>query len=129
VTTPWRWALWITLLLTLAALVVLDRREEPAVIEAASPRSTPRPALEQAEGLRAAEEPMILPIRPRHGPRDVDDAFSARDWSPPPPPAPKQAAASAPPPSAPTFPYTFFGKKLEDGEWQVFLRRTSAYWW
>ena len=122
-TSPWRWALWIVLLLVLTALVLLDRREEPAVIDVAPPRSTPRPALEQSQPLRAVEEPMILPIRPRGEARDVGDAFPTRDWSPPPPPAPKAVQAAPPAPSAPPFPYTVFGKKLEDGQWQVFLRR------
>ena len=111
------------LLLVVTALVLLDRREEPAVTDVAPPRSTPRPPAEQIQPLGAAEEAVILPIRPRGEPRDVGDAFPTRDWSPPPPPAPKTVQAAPPPPSAPPFPYTVFGKKLEDGEWQVFLRR------
>ena len=32
-------------------------------------------------------------------------------------------SAPPPPPTAPPFPYVVFGKQLENGAWQVFLRR------
>lgn len=46
------------------------------------------------------------------------DLFSSTGWNPPPPkPLPP------PPPSAPALPFTFLGKKLEGGTWEVFLAR------
>jgi hypothetical protein len=63
---------------------------------------------------------MILAIRPRAAASNIDDAFAALDWRPPPPPPPKPIVQ---PPVAPPLPYTVIGKKLEDGAWQVFLRR------
>lgn len=51
------------------------------------------------------------------------DAFGTRDWTPPPPkPAPPPPP---PPPSAPPLPFTFLGKAVANGEWEVFLARGS----
>jgi hypothetical protein len=119
-----RWIFWLAALIGVSVLVVLDRGEPPAgaVVEPASPRERARDSSEPAaESTRSAQDTMILAIRPRSAASDAGDAFAVRDWSPPPPPAAKPPPP--PPPSAPPFPYAFFGKKLEDGVWQVFLRR------
>lgn len=45
--------------------------------------------------------------------------FDSQSWMPaaaPPPPPPAPAPASAPP-----LPYTYLGKKVEDGSWEVYL--------
>jgi hypothetical protein len=50
--------------------------------------------------------------------------FGHQDWTPPPPPPPPAAAASPPPPpSAPPLPFTFIGKSVADGAWEVYLAR------
>ena len=120
-----RWVLWLVLLAGAGALFLFDSPTpqvkgivDAAAPKAASERATVAPA---GEASRGANDAMILAIRPRPSPGEVADAFAVRDWTPPPPPPPKPAAP--PPPSAPPFPYAFFGKKLEDGAWQVFLRR------
>jgi len=49
------------------------------------------------------------------------DPFGRHDWTPPPPPP--APAAPPPPPSAPPLPFTFIGKSLADGAWEVYLTR------
>ena len=52
------------------------------------------------------------------------DAFARHDWTPPPPPpAPAPPSPPPPPPSAPPLPFTFLGKAVSNGEWEVFLAR------
>ena len=53
----------------------------------------------------------------RHGEHGV---FARHDWTPPPPPP---QPAPPPPPSAPPFPFTFIGKSLADGVWEIYLAR------
>jgi hypothetical protein len=49
------------------------------------------------------------------------DPFARHDWTPPPPPP---APASPPPaPSAPPLPFTYLGKSVGDGAWEVYLAR------
>ena len=121
-----RWSILIALLVAAVALVVFDRQtsQSAAIVEAVAPRTPSQPATEEAPAsARAAERSdgsMILPIRPREAAGSIDDAFATLDWRPPPPPPPKPIVQ---PPAPPTFPYTVIGKKLEDGAWQVFLRR------
>jgi pyruvate/2-oxoglutarate dehydrogenase complex dihydrolipoamide acyltransferase (E2) component len=47
--------------------------------------------------------------------------FGRKDWTPPPPPPP--APPPPPPPSAPPLPFTFIGKSVADGAWEVYLAR------
>ena len=49
------------------------------------------------------------------------NAFGSQNWTPPPPPPPP--VPPPPPPSAPPLPFTFVGKAVEKGEWEVFLAR------
>jgi hypothetical protein len=50
--------------------------------------------------------------------------FGRQDWTPPPPPPPPaQAAPPPPPPSAPPLPFTYIGKSLQEGRWEIFLAR------
>ncbi|MES2152927.1 MAG: hypothetical protein V4508_24380 [Pseudomonadota bacterium] len=69
-------------------------------------RLLPRGALvgEQGEALGAADAP-----------------FGSRDWTPPPPkPGP---APPPPPPTAPPLPFTYMGKAVGDGVWEIYLAR------
>ena len=120
-----RWAVLIVLLVATVALIVFDRQtsQSAAIVEAVAPRTPAEPAPEAPSGARSPERgdgSMILPIRPRAEAGNIDDAFATLDFRPPPPPPPKPIAQ---PPVAPPLPYTVLGKKLEDGAWQVFLRR------
>ncbi|MFL6632726.1 MAG: hypothetical protein ACJ8HJ_10475 [Massilia sp.] len=50
--------------------------------------------------------------------------FAHQDWTPPPPPPPpQQPAPPPPPPTAPPLPFTFIGKSVGDGAWEVYLAR------
>jgi hypothetical protein len=51
------------------------------------------------------------------------ETFGVRNWTPPPPPPPP--AAPPPPPSAPPLPFTYIGKAVANGQWEVFLARGS----
>jgi hypothetical protein len=46
-----------------------------------------------------------------------------QNWNPPPPPPPPPSNTPPPPPMAPPMPFTYIGKALADGAWEVFLAR------
>ena len=53
-----------------------------------------------------------------------EPVFSQHSWNPPPPPAPPPVAAAKPaPPTAPELPFSYIGKSLTEGRWEVFLSR------
>jgi len=77
---------------------------------------------------KASSAPEILALRKREelvGDRHADMAtntlFASQNWNPPPPPPAKPAPP--PPPIAPPLPFTYLGKKSEDGAWEVYLAR------
>jgi hypothetical protein len=79
-----------------------------------------------------AAAPHILRLQPRQeligagGAGEGSDVFVSRDWTPPPPPpAPAAAPPPPPPPSAPPLPFTYMGKALENGAWEVYLSRAG----
>lgn len=124
---PARRRVLLALLLAAAiALIVLGPRtaERPAIVDAV-PRAASQAAQRSGAGSSAenGETAMILPIRPRSAAEKIDDAFAARDWRPPPPPPRAPLKAGPKVAVAPPLAYTVIGKKLEDGAWQVFLRR------
>jgi hypothetical protein len=49
--------------------------------------------------------------------------FASGSWTPPPPPIKPVPPPPPVAPTAPTLPFTFIGKKLEEGTWEVFLAR------
>lgn len=56
--------------------------------------------------------------------QDQNGVFGRQSWTPPPPPP--QAAVQAPPPPppmAPPLPFTFIGKSVGNGAWEVYLAR------
>jgi hypothetical protein len=78
-----------------------------------------------------ADGPRILALLPREaliGDSDEqfrqgdNPVFGRQDWTPPPPPPAPPAPAPPPaPPSAPPLPFTFIGKSVADGAWEVYL--------
>lgn len=76
-------------------------------------------------------EPVILALLARenliggaHASPQVDNLFASQSWTPPPPPPPKtEPPPPPPPPQAPALPFTYLGKKMEGGSWEVFLAR------
>ncbi len=101
-------------------------RAAPRLAGAAPAAATPGPA-----------EPAIARLIPRAelvGDEDdikgADAVFGSQNWNPPPPKLSAAAAAAAlppppppPPPSAPPLPFTYLGKALEAGTWEIYLAR------
>jgi len=135
-------------LLAAAALVLFgDRAPESEVAEAVErPAARPAPqataALVPTAALRApaststgtAKTQPILALVPRElligdgdtsfGQEQGGTVFGRQDWTPPPPPPPPAAAAAPPPPPmAPPLPFTFIGKSVGEGAWEVYLAR------
>jgi len=111
---------------------------EPAERRAVLAR-TPAPARAVAAPAASAKAADAAPAQPVLAlvPRDVligdGDAafgqggagpFAHQDWTPPPPPPPPpQPAPPPPPPTAPPLPFTFLGKSVGNGAWEVYLAR------
>lgn len=74
------------------------------------------------------QEVALLSLLPRenliggaHADHNASHFFGNHDWTPPPPPLPPPPPP--PPPTAPALPFTYIGKKSEDGQWEVYLAR------
>jgi hypothetical protein len=120
-----------------AAKAALVRTPTPARPSAPAPSAAPAPADKPADKAANADGAgqAILALVPRDvliG--DGDGAFGQgqngagpfahQDWTPPPPPPPPPAPAPPPPPpTAPPLPFSFIGKSVADGAWEVYLAR------
>jgi hypothetical protein len=119
--------------LTVAAALAAfgDKSPQNEVAEAVERPQAPRPvalAVEPPAGKGA--DPVILRLVPREaligdsaegfGAGD-NDVFGRQDWTPPPPPPAEPPPP--PPPSAPPLPFTYIGKSVGDGKWEVYLAR------
>ena len=49
--------------------------------------------------------------------------FARHDWTPPPPPPSNAPPAPSAPPGAPPLPFTYLGKSLQNGVWEIYLAR------
>jgi hypothetical protein len=98
-------------------------RHAAAVVR--TPAPAPAPAAPAAKAPDAPAGQPILALVPRDTLIGDSDAafgqgqngagpFAHQDWTPPPPP---------PPPTAPPLPFTFIGKSVGDGAWEVYLAR------
>jgi hypothetical protein len=97
----------------------------------ATPERTPAGTRVAAPAKTVAKgdaEPAILALKPRDvligatlEEKRPSGLFNSHSWTPPPPPAPKPPPP--PPPTAPPLPFTYIGKKLEGGTWEVYLAR------
>lgn len=120
-------------LVAAAGLVVFgDNTPEDVVAEPVERAQAPAaaPAMENKVASDKDKNVAILRLVPREvliG--DSEDRFNAgenglfarQDWTPPPPPP--APAPPPPPPSAPPLPFTFIGKSLQDGVWEIYLAR------
>jgi hypothetical protein len=105
-----------------------DKSPGGAVVEPASRSAAVRPAA-PARANPAVPKPAaavaILRLEPRatliEDGVEGGNAFGSQNWTPP--PAPPAPPPPPPPPSAPPLPFTFIGKAVEKGEWEVFLSR------
>ena len=98
-------------------------------------RSSDPPAFPTVENLVPTKKIenglVILALHPRENliggaqaEKQHDGLFGSQTWAPPPPPPPPPPAPLPPPtPTAPPLPFTYLGKKLEDGSWEVYLAR------
>ncbi len=84
--------------------------------------------LTAATSARAKPDLVILSLRPREellggsqAERPSDSVFGSQSWVPPPPPPPKPEPP--PPPTAPALPFSYLGKKTEDGKLEIYLAR------
>lgn len=82
------------------------------------------PAAASASKEREAAQD-LLELRPRDeliklAGSSTADLFRTHNWTPPPPPP---GPVVAPIPTAPPLPYTYAGKKQEQGMWEVYLMR------
>jgi hypothetical protein len=118
---------------------IAEPAERPA--PRAVPARTPAPAAAQpvvtpaasAKTADAAPAQPVLALVPRDVLIGDGDAafgqggagpFAHQDWTPPPPPPPPpQPAPPPPPPTAPPLPFTFIGKSVGNGAWEVYLAR------
>jgi hypothetical protein len=109
--------------------------ERPAAALVRTPAPVPAPAPAAAKAGDAPAGQAILALVPRDVLIGDGDAafgqgqngagpFAHQDWTPPPPPPPPpQPAPPPPPPTAPPLPFTFIGKSVGDGAWEVYLAR------
>lgn len=125
-------------LLLAAGLVIFgdntpeDTVAEPVERAAQAPARAAAPAASTASTpSNAASDTAILRLLPRESLIGGDDRFGAaenalfarQDWTPPPPPPSNEPPPPPPPPTAPPLPFTFIGKSLQDGTWEVYLAR------
>lgn len=87
-----------------------------------------RPMATRAADDKTKREHDILALQPRETligntleQKASAGLFNTHSWAPPPPPPPKPSPP--PPPTAPPLPFTYLGKKIEDGNWEVYLGR------
>lgn len=121
-----RWLIWLPLL-AIAGFLALQEPPANAPQEVVNP-ITPHPG-RAAGAVQVADTPRLTPLIPRaelvaSTPPDTrpqstpPDLFGPRSWTPPPPPLPTPPPRT---PTAPPLPFTFLGKKLQDGQWEVYL--------
>ena len=118
-----RWSLWLPACKDARSPCTLSDRPAGASTITASVRVAPS-NVQAAESTVIALIPrdaLFSPIAPTARAHFANgrDLFAARSWTPP--PAPQAPAASAPP-TAPTPPFTYLGKKFEDGRWEVYVQ-------
>lgn len=123
-----RWLIWLPLLCTSAYLALQDLPAED-VPDVVHPVERSEPSLIDPNGTRSSSTLALLKLVPRgqlmavpSGATDASssssDLFERRSWSPPRPPAPPPPKVA---PTAPPLPFTFLGKKFQDGQWEIFL--------
>lgn len=110
-----------------------DDIAEPVARSSTAPaRPAPAPRVAAGNGGKEQADAAILPLIPRaqlvgeSGDASFaagEGVFMGQDWNPPPPPPPPPSKTPPPPPMAPPMPFTYIGKALADGAWEVFLAR------
>jgi len=120
--------------LALAAGLALfgDNAPDTGLAEPVERAAAPAPARAVASSAKSSDEIAIARLVPREtligasGERfgEAENSLFARhDWTPPPPPPSNAPPPPPPPPSAPPLPFTYLGKSLQDGVWEIYLAR------
>lgn len=108
------------LFVALAGVVYLTlSAPEPAdsgVVEALDARAP----VARSAASKATEPVNIIELKTRRAAGDSKALFASASWTPPVKPV---VAAPPPPPVAPPLPFTYVGKRLEDGVWHVYVSR------
>jgi hypothetical protein len=99
----------------------------PASASASAPAAPAAPVAASAAATHASPILALVPREILIGDSDEqfrqgeNGVFGSKDWTPPPPPP--APAPPPPPPSAPPLPFTFIGKSVAGGTWEVYLAR------
>lgn len=120
--------------LALAAGLALfgDKAPDTQLAEPVERAAVPAPARVAASSAKGSDEVAIARLVPREtligasGDRfgeGENRLFARHDWTPPPPPPSNEPPPPPPPPSAPPLPFTYLGKSLQDGVWEIYLAR------
>ena len=120
--------------LVLAAGLVLfgDKAPDAGLAEPVERAAVPAPARAATPSAKSSDEIAIARLVPREaliGERGErfgegeNSLFARHDWTPPPPPPSNEPPPPPPPPSAPPLPFTYLGKSLQDGVWEIYLAR------
>ncbi|MFL6671883.1 MAG: hypothetical protein ACJ8LG_01170 [Massilia sp.] len=110
-----------------------DKTPDTGVAEpAARPARAVAPVARVTAAVGKGAAPPVLRLVPRdtlvgdsadQSRAGANELFGRQDWTPPPPPPP--AAPPPPPPAAPPLPFTYIGKSVGDGAWEVYLARAE----
>lgn len=120
-----RWWILGPLLLGSFLLAVFgDKRPADSPVTLVAPRVQPAVAAPVASPVQGGASVQVLVPRDqlvRAGERaPVRDLFSQRSWAPP-APKPQPVVVPVVAPSAPPLSFVYLGKKLEGGQWEVYL--------
>jgi len=96
-------------------------RAEAQAPAAAAPRASPNTKDKTPAILRLVDREVLIGDSNERFNQGENGVFARQDWTPPPPPP--APAPPAPPPTAPPLPFTFIGKSLQDGAWEIYLAR------
>jgi hypothetical protein len=124
-----RWWIWLPLLGIAAWLALFADKSPPGSEVSAATRSEPTAgeaqaiALAKAAGESTTATSLVVIARRElisdSAKEPARDLFAPKSWTPPPP----AAAGAQEPPAPPAIPFTYLGKKLEGGTWEVYLAR------
>jgi hypothetical protein len=112
-----------------------DKTPRSDIAEPVARQGSSRPPAAETRGVSGAGKPpaavSILALEDREhliggaqAEKPAHGIFTSHSWTPPPPPPPPPPKpVPPPPPMAPPLPFTYLGKKVEDGIWEVYLAR------
>jgi hypothetical protein len=103
-------------------------RDASAKAPAAAPARAGKEAKPQAEAaiLRLLPRAELIGESGEAAFASGEGVFLGQSWNPPPPPPPPASSLqAAPPPMAPPLPFTYIGKAVADGAWEVYLARAD----